>query len=88
MKKDIFYLTISLLILSACSKDDKSQLVILYKGTLEAGNSVVSFINKNDETGQFAMIHCDNLKQQYIAQEKVKYICSTTVFDDFKPAIK
>ena len=88
MKKYFFYLIISLLILSACSKDDKSQLVVLYKGTVEAGNSIVSFINKNDDTGQYAMTHCENLRQQYIAQEKVKYICSTIVFDDFKPAIK
>ncbi len=88
MKKGIFYLTISLLILSACSKDDKSQLVVLYKSTVEAGNSVVSFVNKNDETGQYAMTHCENLRQQYMTQEKIMYICSTIVFDDFKPAIK
>lgn len=88
MKQNLFYLITSLLILSACSKDGKSQLVVLYKGTVEAGNSVVSFVSKNDETGQFSTVHCENLRQQYIAKEKINYICSTIVFDEFKPSTK
>ena len=88
MKQIFFYLIISLLILSSCSNDDKAQLVILYRGAVEPGNSVVSFLNKNDKTGQFATIHCENLRQLYIAKEKINYICSTIVFDDFKPSIK
>ena len=88
MKQNFFYLYISLLILSSCSNDDESQLVVLYRDTVEPGNSVVSFINKNDKTGQFATSHCENLRQQYIAKEKINYICSTIVFDDFKPSIK
>ena len=88
MKQNFSYLIISLLILSSCSNGDKSQLVILYKDKVEPGNSIVSFLNKNDKTGQFATVHCENLKQQYIAKEKINYICSTIVFDDFKPSIK
>jgi hypothetical protein len=88
MKQNLFYLIISLLILPSCSNDDKSQLVVLYKGTVEPGNSVISFVNKNDKTGQFATTHCENLRRLYIAREKINYICSTIVFDDFKPSIK
>ena len=88
MKQKTFYLIVSLLILSGCNNDDKSQLVVLYRGTVEPGNSVVSFINKNDKTGQFATSHCESLRQLYIAKDKINYICSTIVFNDFKPSIK
>ena len=88
MKRNFFYLIISLLIVSGCSNDDKSQLVVLYRGTVEPGNSVVSFINKNDESGQFATSHCESLRQLYIAKDKINYVCSTIVFNDFKPSIK
>ena len=75
-------------LLSACGNDTKSQLVVLYRSSIEPGNSIVSFVNKNDETGQYASIHCENLKSIYMEKEKIIYICSTVVFDEFKPSIK
>jgi hypothetical protein len=74
-------------LLAAC-EERKSQLVVLYKYSVAPGNSVVSFINQNDETGQFAATHCEKLRQLYISQEKIDFICSTVVFDEFKPSIK
>lgn len=65
-----------------------SQLVVLYKDSVGPGNSVVSLLNHNDETGQFASVHCEELRRMYEAKERIKYICSTVVFDDFKPSIK
>lgn len=88
MNHYFLYLIISLFILSSCGSEEKSQLVVLYRYKVEPGNSVVSFINKNDITGQFASIHCENLRQQYIAKEEINYVCSTKIFDDFKPSIK
>lgn len=57
-------------LLSACGNDTKSQLVALYRNSVEPGNSIVSFINKNDETGQYATTHCENLKSIYMEKEK------------------
>lgn len=88
MNIKISFILSSLLLLAACHSDGKSQLVVLYRGTVEPGNSVVSFISKNDKTGQFATTHCENLRQVYVAKEKINYVCSTIVFDDFKPSIK
>ena len=65
-----------------------SQLVVLYKHSVAPGNSVVSFLNYNDENGQFASVHCEELRRMYEAKEQIKYICSTVVFDDFKPSFK
>lgn len=75
-------------VISACGNNTESQLVVLYKSSVEPGNSVVSFISKNDETGQYATTHCENLKSIYMEKEKINYVCSTVVFDEFKPSIK
>ncbi len=65
-----------------------SQLVVLYKDSVAPGNSTVSFLNHNDETGEFASVHCEELRRLYESKERQRYICSTIVFDDFKPSIK
>ena len=79
---------IAFLLLAACGLKN-SQLVVLYKNRVAPGNSVVSFLNHNDETGQYASQHCEELKQLYEARdEPIKYVCSTIVFDEFKPGIK
>ena len=88
MRNSIFILFLATTLLSACGNDTKSQLVVLYRGSVESGNSLISFINKNDETGQHATVHCENLKSMYMEKEKINYICSTVVFDEFKPSIK
>jgi hypothetical protein len=88
MKIYIPILILAFTLLSACGNDTKSQLVVLYRNSVEPGNSIVSFINKNDETGQYATTHCENLKSIYMEKEKINYICSTVVFDEFKPSIK
>lgn len=72
---------------SACG-EKASQLVVLYKDSVAPGNSVVSLVNHNDRTGQFASVHCEELRRIYEARERIKYICSTVVFDEFKPSIK
>jgi len=61
---------------------------VLYKSSVAPGNSVVSFINRDDETGQFATAHCESLKELYKSKERIDYICSTIVFDEYKPSIK
>ena len=88
MKIYIPILVLASILLSACGNDTKSQLIVLYRSSVEPGNSVVSFINKNDGTGQYATTHCENLKSIYMEKEKIIYICSTIVFDEFKPSIK
>ena len=75
-------------LLATCEEQRKSQLVVLYKYSIAPGNSVVSFINKDDETGKLAAVHCEKLRRLYIAEEKMNFICSTVVFDEFKPSIK
>jgi hypothetical protein len=77
----------SLVVLTACNKEG-SQLVVLYKDSVAPGNSVVEFLSKDDDTGQFATVHCENLKELYKSRDKVNYLCSTIVFEEFKPAIK
>lgn len=88
MKIYIPMLILASTLLSACGNGTKSQLVVLYRSSVEPGNSIVSFLNKNDETGQYAATHCENLKSIYIEKERTNYICSTVVFDEFKPSIK
>ena len=88
MKIYITVLFLASTLLTSCGNDTKSQLVVLYRNSVEPGNSIVSFINKDDETGQYATTHCENLKSVYIEKEKINYICSTVVFDEFKPSIK
>ena len=82
MKLKIISMLFSLVILNACEKKD-SQLVVLYRDSVAPGNSVVALINKDDDTGQFATIHCENLKQLYKSKEKINFVCSTIVFDEF-----
>jgi hypothetical protein len=84
------FLILSLLLMTqliACTAKG-SQLVVLYRGSVDPGNSIVSFINNADETGQFATSHCEELRHLYEIREKTKYFCSTVVFEAFKPAIK
>ncbi len=88
MRVFICILILAPTLLSSCGNDTKSQLVVLYRNSVESGNSVVYFINKNDENGKYATTHCENLKSIYMKKEKINYICSTVVFDEFKPSIK
>lgn len=66
----------------------KSQLVVLYKYSIEPGNSIVALVNYEDETGARAAGHCEKLKELYQAKDKIDYICSTITLDEFKPTIK
>lgn len=79
------------LLLSACgnqSSGEASQLVVLYKGEVGPGNSIVSFLNHNDPTGQYASKHCEAIREVYSAKEGIPYVCSTVVFPEFRPEIK
>ena len=87
MKRSYLLVSFFILGLTACNSR-QSQLVVLYKESVDPGNSVVSFLNHDDETGRFASIHCNELKQLYEMKEHIKYICSTVVFEEFKPSIK
>lgn len=79
------------LLLNACgnqSSGEASQLVVLYKGEVAPGNSMVSFLNHNDPTGQYASKHCEALRDAYSQKEGIPYVCSTVVFPEFQPKIK
>lgn len=79
------------LLLSACSVQvsvEASQLVILYKGEVAPGNAIVSFLNYNDPTGQYASKHCEALRHVYSSNEGVPYVCSTVVFPEFQPKVR
>lgn len=79
------------LLLTACgsqSGNEASQLIVLYKGDVAPGNSMVSFVNHNDPSGRYASEHCEVLRNLYSAREGIPYVCSTVVFPEFKPNIK
>jgi hypothetical protein len=69
--------------IAACSK--KNKWVVLYKGSVMEGNSIVWFASKNDEDGNWAEGHCNELAKVYAEKFNDVYICSTAVFDTFKP---
>jgi hypothetical protein len=82
-------LALFLTITGVClAEENASQLVVLYKGEIAAGQSVVAFIGHNDPNGQYAAKHCEELKSLYTAKEQIPYYCSTVVFKEFKPEIK
>lgn len=70
------------------TKSELSQLVVLYRDSIVEGNSMVSFISHDDPTGEWAMKHCENLKKLYMRDEAREYICSTFIFENFRPKIK
>ncbi len=79
------------LLFSGCGiqpSKEASQLVVLYKERVASGNSLVSFVNHNDPTGQYALKHCEELREIYSSREKIPHICSTIMFADFRPRIK
>ncbi len=87
MKLPFLLLGAALLTIVGCEKND-SQMIVLYRHSVAPGNSVVSFVSHNDGTGQYASPHCEQLRKLYESKEKIAYVCSTVVFDDFKPRIK
>lgn len=87
MKSNLVVSFFLIVALAGCG-GKKSQLVVLYKYSIESGNSIVAFANYEDETGARASGHCEKLKELYKAKDKIDYICSTIVFDEFKPSIK
>lgn len=88
MKPTHATILLSIVAITSCGDTERSQLVVLYKSSVSPGNSVVSFVNHNDESGQLASVHCEELRRVYEAKEGIRYICSTVVFDEFKPTIK
>jgi hypothetical protein len=71
--------------MASCSK--KNKWVVLYKGSVMEGNSIVWFASKNDEDGVWAEGHCKELAKVYAEKFNDAYICSTVVFDAFKPNV-
>ena len=72
--------------LVACEKP--SRWVVLYKATVAEGNSIVWLANNNDETGNWAKGHCEELAALYKKKFNDNYMCSTVIFEKFKPDVK
>lgn len=68
--------------------DTASQLVVLYKYSVDPGNGAVSFLAHNDKTGQWLAFTAENLRRFYESRDRVRYICSTVVFAEFGPSVK
>lgn len=86
-KLSFLFLGVTMSMLAGCQKND-SQVIVLYRDSVAPGNSVVEFVSHNDETGQYATVHCEQLRQLYKEKEKIEYFCSTIVFDEFRPTIR
>jgi len=66
---------------------NKSIWVVLYRDEVAKGNSIVWFANYDDEQGYWANEHCLKLAEIYKKEDARNYICSKTVFQEFKPKV-
>lgn len=82
-----FCVLLSLLVSTGCG-NNASQLVTLYRESVSEGNGIVSVIRWNDPNGIWAIEHCKALEKYYERENGQDYICSTVVFDEYKPRIK
>jgi len=87
ISRKIILLAIFAALLSGC-EGEKSQIVVLYKNSVATGNSVVSFINYSDPHGEIASMYCEDLRKVYSARYQITYVCSTEVFEEYRPEIK
>lgn len=91
MKRIAVFVVALAAVLAGCGKEEVgagSQLVVLYRQEVAPGTSIVSFVNYNDPTGQFATRHCEELRAIYSNREPIPYFCSTIVFEGFRPTFK
>ena len=83
-----FTISILFIFVAGCSNQNESVPVTIYRERIEIGNSMTSFINSNDPTGNIAMTYCEEFRKLYEVHTGTKYICAPIAYEEYAPAIK
>ena len=76
-------------LITGCSEKNASIPVTLYRDRIESGNSITSFVNANDPSGNIAMTYCEEFRKLYeVTNTEHKFICAPIAYKDFAPTIK
>ncbi len=82
------FLFVFVFLVIGCTEKNVSIPVTLYKERILSGNSITSFINSNDPSGNIAMKYCEEFRKLYQVQTGTKYICAPIAYKEFAPSIK
>jgi hypothetical protein len=90
LKRSLYALVLAVaLVGSAIAGDPRpSQPITLYRGSIESGNAVVSFVRYDDPNGTWARNACEDLRRYWESKEFQKYFCEPLIWEEWVPRIE